>query len=253
MIDTKGLDEFRAEWDRLSKKDAEPAKLEQPKDTGAVTDMDDFDYGDPVKDTAKATQIAESNAPSEVKTEVKTTPEEVKPKLSFKERFAQARKAGEKTFDWVGKDGKTTKIAVKLKSEIAKPAAKAAPVAKPTVAYKPTPPNVPAITDAAPKIEMVTAPKTGTSPSVKPVPVAAKPEAPARVSNAAASKPSDDETRIAANGNTVDAKGRVVTGAAKTDSSDSNKAKFVNVQLNPNGKGFDMSGNNAQRFMGRDS
>ena len=116
------LDEFKKAWD-----DA-PERNEPAKDTGAVTNMDDFDYGDPVKDIAKANEIqaasvVESKATDGEKNEVKTTAAAEPAKLSFKQAFAAAYKSGVKTFDWEGK-----KFAAKL---AAKPAA--VQTAKPAV------------------------------------------------------------------------------------------------------------------------
>ena len=125
MIDTKGLDEFRKAWD-----EAKESKEPKAADTGAVTDVDDFDYGDPVKDTAKAEEIkaalvVENKTNDSEKSAVQTTPEVAKPKLTFKQAFAAARKAGNQTFEWEGK-----KFALKLQSEVNKPVqtAKPAPV-----------------------------------------------------------------------------------------------------------------------------
>lgn len=134
MIDTKGLDEFRKAWD-----EAKESKEPKAADTGAVTDVDDFDYGDPVKDTAKADEIkaapvVESKADDSDKSPVQTTPAVEPAKLSFKEAFAKEYKRykadpnSASTFDWNGK-----KYALKLASEVKKPtqATEAAPIVKP--------------------------------------------------------------------------------------------------------------------------
>jgi hypothetical protein len=122
------LDEFSKGW-----KEAHAAK-EPAKDTGAVTNMDDFDYGDTVKDTADAKSITAASTPEvdsiasdDAKRAVQTTPAAIvpaaKPAMSFKQAFAQEYKrhkadpSSPSTFDWNGK-----KILLKLKSE-AKPAA----------------------------------------------------------------------------------------------------------------------------------
>lgn len=134
------LDEFKKAWDEAPARKAE-AK-EPAKDTGAVTNMDDFDYGDTVKDTADAKSITAASTPEvdsiasdDAKRAVQTTPAAIvpdaKPEMTFKQRFAAERKAGATTFDWTGKDGKTTKIAVKLLSEMPKAKAAAVQTAKP--------------------------------------------------------------------------------------------------------------------------
>ena len=130
------LDEFKKAWDEA------PERREPAKDTGAVTNMDDFDYGDTAKDTADAKSITAASTP-EVDSIVPSTENsgtqttqaaivpEAKPAMTFKQRFAAERKAGATTFDWTGKDGKTTKIAVKLLSEMPKAKAAAVQTAKP--------------------------------------------------------------------------------------------------------------------------
>ena len=140
------LDEFKKAWDEAPERKAEakaPAK-EPAKDTGAVTNMDDFDYGDTAKDTADAKSITaastpevDSGASDDAQPAVQTTQAAIvpvaKPAMTFKQRFAAERKAGATTFDWTGKDGKTTKIAVKLLSEMPKAKAAAVQTAKPAV------------------------------------------------------------------------------------------------------------------------
>lgn len=126
MIDTKGLDDFRSEWKRLNDQE-EAAKVTATK--AADVDVDDFDDGEKVKDIAKVAEpetapVVESKTDDSDKSAVQATPAVEPAKLSFKQAFAAARKAGDKTFEWEGK-----KFAAKLKGEVNKPVqtAKAAP------------------------------------------------------------------------------------------------------------------------------
>ena len=65
-----------------------------------LAEKDSSQYNAPIQEKPKAT-IAVDTEKSE----------------TFNQRFLRARKAGEKEFDWKGKDGKVTRIAVKLKEE----------------------------------------------------------------------------------------------------------------------------------------
>ena len=137
------LDEYRKAWDDAPERKA-PAKAtdDEPKaaDTGAVTNVDDFDYGDTVKDTAKAEEIKAASTPEvdsiasdDAKRAVQTKPAaivpEAKPEMTFKQAFAQEYKrykadpSSPSTFDWNGK-----KFALKLmKGEVNKPVQTAKP------------------------------------------------------------------------------------------------------------------------------
>jgi hypothetical protein len=223
--DLDGLDEFKKAWDEAPERKA-PAPA-QAEDTGAVTNMDDFDYGDPVKDAAKAAEIKaepvstpelDNIASDDAKRAAQTTKEAIEPvkapEMTFKQAFAAAHKAGKTAFDWGGK-----KIAVKLKSEMAK--AKAAPVAvvakpvsQPVVDSSEGESSTPSFNAAAnaaartsTKTQAVKAVSPPASPKIANITNAEPPvEMFNKTSSATKPKASDSGNRIAVNGHTVNSK-----------------------------------------------
>ena len=127
MIDTKGLDDFRSEWDRLNKQE-EAAKYKATQNTDKIDATGtDGKVSAAVETTTneaepEASQVVESKSEDSENNGTQATPVVEPAKLNFKQAFAAARKAGEKTFEWEGK-----KFAAKLKGEVNKPVQTAKP------------------------------------------------------------------------------------------------------------------------------
>ena len=126
MIDTKGLDDFRSEWDRLNKQE-EAAKYKATQNTDKIDATGTDEKIEPVEPASKAAEpeaasVVESKDDDSENTGTQATSVVEPAKLNFKQAFAAARKAGEKTFEWEGK-----KFAAKLKGEVNKPVQTAKP------------------------------------------------------------------------------------------------------------------------------